>query len=248
MHFGERDDDIYIVTYPKSGTTVLQMILYQLTTDGKMDFNHIYDVSPWIRNASYKRQAPIELPSPRIIKSHDYNWEFSKNTKGKFIYVFRNGPDVAVSLYHQQKNYNKSDLQFDNFLKSFLKRKAWFKHTKGWFENKKKLPVLYIKYENLLENKAGEINRILNFCQLSPDKEAIERAIHFSSFEYMKKHEKLFGDQPPEKKKVYDQFIRKGASGEGEKYFSDEQKNKFLLLYNKKVKPYEKKIIGKSGL
>ena len=39
--FGERKDDIYISTYPKSGTTLMQMILYHLTSDGKMNFKHI---------------------------------------------------------------------------------------------------------------------------------------------------------------------------------------------------------------
>jgi len=36
--FVPRNDDIFIVTYPRSGTTWLQQILYQLTTDGNMDF------------------------------------------------------------------------------------------------------------------------------------------------------------------------------------------------------------------
>ena len=105
MIFGERKDDIYISTYPKSGTTVMQMILYHLTTDGSMDFNHIYDVSPWIRNASFRSQKPPNLPSPRLIKTHDHYKDFDKNTKGRFIYVYRNGMDVAVSHFHQETNY-----------------------------------------------------------------------------------------------------------------------------------------------
>jgi len=94
--FGEREDDIYISTYPKSGTTLMQMILYHLTTDGKMDFKHIYEVSPWIHNASFIGQKPPDLTSPRIIKTHDNYKEFGKKTKGRFIYIYRNGMDVAI--------------------------------------------------------------------------------------------------------------------------------------------------------
>ena len=64
-------------------------------------FDHIYDVSPWIRNAAYLGQKPPDLPSPRIIKSHDKHKTFFKETKGRFIFVYRNGMDVAVSLYNQ---------------------------------------------------------------------------------------------------------------------------------------------------
>lgn len=41
LTFETLPDDIYISTYPKSGTTLMQMIVYQLTTDGRMDFLHI---------------------------------------------------------------------------------------------------------------------------------------------------------------------------------------------------------------
>ncbi|MCB2195512.1 MAG: sulfotransferase domain-containing protein [Bacteroidetes bacterium] len=242
MIFGERDDDIYIASYPKSGTTLMQMILYQLTTDGKMNFKHIYEVSPWIRNASFRKQKPIELPSPRLIKTHDYYKDFSKNTKGRIIYVYRNGMDVLTSLYHQQKNYNHSDLKFDSFIKKSLKTKFWFKHTQGWFRNKKKLPVLYICYEDLLKNKRREIDKIIEFCQLTPSEEAIDRAIKYSSFDYMKRNEQMFGDQPPEDKKIFDQFIRKGKAGEGEKLFNNKQKEEFTKHYNKMIEPLLKKV------
>lgn len=242
MKFGERDDDIYIASYPKSGTTMMQMILYQLTTKGKMDFNHIYDVSPWIRNASFRNQSPPELPSPRIIKTHDYHNQFRKKTKGKFIYVYRNGMDVAVSLYHQNKNYNNSDLTLDTYLKRFLKNKLWFKHTKGWFKNKNKLPVLYVKYEDLLNDKRAEIDRLIEFTKLDVNADAIDKAIKYSSFDFMKKNEKKFGNQPRERKKVYDQFIRKGKIGEGEKSFNQEQKVNFNKSFNKIVKPFHDKV------
>ena len=69
--FGQRETDIYIISYPRSGTTLTQMILYQMTTDGTMSFNHIYDVSPWCRfSAFFNREMP-SVGERRIIKSHD---------------------------------------------------------------------------------------------------------------------------------------------------------------------------------
>ena len=70
---------IYISTYPKSETTLMQMILYHLTTDGRMNFKHIYEVSPLIHNASFLGQKPPDLKSPRIIKTHDNYKDFGKN-------------------------------------------------------------------------------------------------------------------------------------------------------------------------
>jgi Sulfotransferase domain len=244
MKFGEQDSDIYIVTFPKSGTTLLQMILYQLTTTGGADFDHIYDVSPWIRNASFLREKPKSFPAPRVIKSHDYYHEFEKNKKGRFIFAFRDGMDVAVSLYHQNKNYNKANLDFDEYMKQFLKneKKSWFNHSREWFNNKNGFPVLYIRYEDLINNKRREIERIIQFCQLDADEATIQRAMEFSSFEFMKAHEEKFGVQPRVKEIVYDQFIRKGVKGEGEKTLSDQQKQVFYKHYNNDVKPLELKI------
>jgi len=246
MKFGERHDDIYITTFPKSGTTLMQMILYQLTTDGNTNFNHIYEVSPWIRNASLKNQEPLDLPSPRLIKTHDYYDFFPKQIKGRFIFVYRNGMDVGVSLYHQNKNYNFSNLIFEKYIKDFLKprKRSWFNYTKEWFQNKNKFPILYLRYEDLLEKKEQEIQKIIEFLKINPSPEAIQRAIEFSSFEFMKENEDKFGVQPLPPK-VYDQFIRKGKAGEGKLLFSKEQELEYLKHYNKKVKNNEILIFNK---
>ncbi len=245
--FGEYDSDIYIATYPKSGTTMMQVILYQLTTKGDMSFNHIYDVSPWIHNASLLRQEPVELPHPRVIKTHDIYKEFPRGVKGRFIHVHRNGKDVAVSLYNQNKDYNNNNLTFEKFIEGFLKAKPWFNYSKAWFQNKRKHNILHVRYEDLLTDKRREIMRIVEFLGLKVEEEAIERALHYSSFDYMKEHETKFGEQPkeqpkdkPKHKMRYDNFIRKGVSGEGEKEFTPELNEVFEKHYNKLVKPFEK--------
>lgn len=244
LEFGERDDDIYIATFPKSGTTLMQMLLYQLTTDGKVDFKHIYDVSPWIRNESFKKRKPrIDLPSPRLIKTHDPYEYYDKATKGKFIYIIRNGMDVAVSMYHQRKNYGMPNLEFDKFFKSFIdsERMNWFTFNRKWLENKNKLPILYITYEELISNFDESIKKVADFCNIKILEKDLPRIRERCSFEFMKKHEDKFGEQPPEPKPVFvfDQFIRKGKSGEGKSILNEEQKKRFIIKYSKTIRKYE---------
>jgi len=244
MDFGERDDDIYIVTYPKSGTTLMQMLLYQLTTNGEVNFKHIYEVSPWIRNDSFKKRKPrLDLPSPRLIKSHDPYEYYDKATKGRFIFIIRDGMDVAVSLYHQRKNYGVPNLEFDKFFKGFITtpKKNWFTFNRRWLENKNKLPILYITYEEMISNFDASVKKVAAFCNIKVAEKDLPRIKERCSFEFMKKHEDKFGEQPPEPKPVlvYDQFIRKGKSGEGKNILTDKQNKEFVTKYRQTILRFE---------
>ena len=246
MDFEERDSDIFVVTYLKSGTTWMQVILHNLLTDGNMDFNHIYDVSPWPKNQSYKNESVEKintLPAPRILKSHDDYDFFNKDLKGKIIYVFRDGKDVAVSLYHHNKNYLDPDLTFDdNFEEFFTKEKAvmnWFKYNNEWLVNKENLPILYISYEQLKNDFDNTLLKIANYLNIELNTEIIARVKKHSSFEYMKMHESKFGEKEPEtNKKVYNQFIRSGNTGEGKLELNKEQLQYFEERNKIKIAPF----------
>ncbi len=105
LEFDTRPDDIYIVTYQKSGTTWMQMIMHQLTSDGNMDFDHINDVVPSLERNIKENVRIDDFPSPRIIKTHFTYDGFPKNWPGRYIYVMRHGMDVAVSEYHHRSDF-----------------------------------------------------------------------------------------------------------------------------------------------
>ncbi|MEO1935709.1 MAG: sulfotransferase domain-containing protein [Myxococcales bacterium] len=44
----ERPSDIFLATYPKCGTTLIQQIVHGLRTVGDMDFRDISGVVPWL--------------------------------------------------------------------------------------------------------------------------------------------------------------------------------------------------------
>jgi len=225
--FGEKETDIYVVTFPKSGTTLMQMIVYQMTTEGNMDFEHLYDVSPWCRFSAYFNK---EMPSGgerRIIKTHDEYQMLSGIKKGKFIFVIRDCLDVIASLHQHIKDYNNPNADFKELANR--KMRDWFEYNKSWLENKKGLNILYINYEDLITHKKEAILEISTFLQIELDDAIMERVLQRTTLEFMKKHENKFGEQP-EQWKVYNNFIRNGQIGEGKIKFTEEQLKEYRNL------------------
>jgi len=245
LEYEERDTDIYVATFMKSGTTWMQVILYNMLTKGDMDFNHIYEVSPWPRNEAFNGKTPDRinnLPEPRILKTHDPYFNFNKNTKGKFIFVYRDGKDVAASLYHHNKNYLNPELEFNtNFKGNFMDTDTelnWFKFTREWLINKNNWTILYISYEQLQTDFEPTLEKIARFLQVSLTNEVVENIKRHASFEYMKANEEKFGEIPPiSHKLIFNQFIRQGKAGDGIHYMNQEQLAIYEGLFDLTIKP-----------
>ncbi|MFT4544490.1 MAG: hypothetical protein ACI9CU_002473 [Polaribacter sp.] len=226
----ERDEDIYIITFLKSGTTWMQMICYQLLTDGNMDFEHIYDVSPWLSNAAITGgdvKKINNLPSPRFFKCHDAYDKFDPKAKGKFIFVYRDAEDVAVSLYHHIRNYNNPAQTLEKTYEGYFTLEQdynWFTFTAAWLKNDSGFDVLFVNYADLKNNFDNSIIKIAGFLEVKLTDEIVNRVKERSSFEFMKKHEDKFGEQPIDKR-IYNQFIRKGEVGSGKELSQDQRKH-----------------------
>ena len=250
LDYEQRDSDIYVCTYLKSGTTWMQVILYNLLSDGGADFDHIYDVSPWIRNEA-SRNIPVErvneLPDPRIIKSHDKYDFFSDGVKGRFIHVYRDGKDVALSLFHHMRNYRDPDLTFNLlFDEHFVKGKDpenWFLFSKAWMENKNNLPIHYVSYESLSTDFEATLEGIASFLNVPLTTEKLERIKHFSSFEFMKTHQDKFGERPSKNHRlIFNNFIREGKVGKGATTLNKGQQYVFDAQFEQIIAPLIEKI------
>jgi hypothetical protein len=224
--FGESDDDILVSTYSKSGTTWMQMILYQLTTAGNMDFDHLFDISPWVYYSALREVAPVHTPQPRIIKSHDRYGRFTKGRRGRFIFVVRDGRDVCLSLFHHRRNFKRYDGSFEQHFDDFLNGTEynWFDHLRPWLANSAGLPITYVRFEDLKQNFAATVLRVAEACGIAVTESTLSRVLERCSFEYMKQHEARFAPRnehfagrtdAPYLVRRPDQFIRHGRVGEG---------------------------------
>ncbi len=213
-----------------------------------MDFNHIYDVSPWPSNQAFNGESPEkinQLPSPRILKSHDNYDMFDEKAKNKILFVYRDGKDVAVSLYHHNKDYLDSNLSFEKKIETYFmddKREVnYFKFLNSWFRNKNKLDILYISYEDLKSNFDATVQKIANFLNVDLTATILSNVREHSSFDYMKKNESKFGEVPPKSKspQVFDNFIRKGEVGTHSNYMNEEQLKYYTKQYKLLVEPFK---------
>lgn len=191
-------DDLFIVTYPKSGTTWLQMIVHQLTTDGAMEFAHIDEVSPHLEETLVPAGRKISdlRGTPRVVKSHLPYRDIPKGP-GRYIYGTRNGLDVAVSYYHQARKWTqRSPRSLDEFFGWFMAGRvpygSWFEHVSGWLRNEDRLDVLVVSYEELSADLEAGVRRIADFCGIAIDPAAMPRILERCSFAFMREHEARF--------------------------------------------------------
>jgi len=232
----ERETDIYIVSHAKSGTTLTQMILYQMITDGDMNFEHLNDVSPWPAWSYSRRLAIKEPPTPRrLLKSHDPYSLMSQIKQGKFLFLVRNPLDVMNSDYHHCRDYYQLTEPYEEWVAEKLE--FWYTYNEAWLSNKSGLDILYLNYEDTINDKLKQIHRIANFIDFELTDGVEKRILERTSLQFMKRYEEKFGEQP-NKKKVYNNFIRNGKTGEGIKRASETIKLKNEELSEKFCKTH----------
>lgn len=122
QNFKIRSDDIWIVTFPKAGTTWTMNIVRQLMNnldfsadflnEEHMFFEQFATIRTTDKNVCNRYDKKFEmmnnLPSRRLIKSHLAAYLLPKDlwtVKPKIIYIYRDAKDVAVSLYHMNRNH-----------------------------------------------------------------------------------------------------------------------------------------------
>lgn len=212
-------DDIYLVSYPKSGNTWLRFILANLLNKKEqINFTNIHQYSPEEGKTLTLKECANK---PRFIKSHSI---FSPSFP-KIIYIARDGRDVYVSYYHYLKSSLPPDTSFKDFLNNGPFRYGrWSDHITSWLDNCNQ-PFLVIKYEDMQTAPLITMRKIVNFMGIEEDDPNIETALEKSSFKKMQTLEKKFGRGT--QKTGPEVFMRKGKTGNWREYFYDEEKEIF---------------------
>ncbi|XP_075952641.1 amine sulfotransferase-like [Anarhichas minor] len=243
-----RDSDVFVVTYPKSGTIWMQQILLLLEAKGdltaisKLSKYSNAELVPWIEVYGHRRTF-ITAPSPRMRVSH-LPFQFMPSTlgqkKGKVIYVARNPKDVLVSYFyfHKVANMLETPTDFDNFFEKFMRGdvfgSSWFEHIKTWYSHKDDINMLFITYEEMIQDLHSAVERIALFLGKELTDEQLADVVKHSTFNNMKNIPQANYERVPGELLSHHQgrFMRKGTIGDWKSHFTVAQNEMFDKVFH----------------
>jgi aryl sulfotransferase len=238
-----RDDDIVIATYGKSGTTWTQQIVVQLIFKGAENID-LHSESPWLDMSIPERDvrlARIEaLTHRRFIKTHLPVDALVFSPNAKYLYISRDGRDIAWSLHNHIASGNEKMLIRDpdriheplpNIRDHFIRwlerdgypHLSFWQHVRSWWEIRDLPNVLLVHYANLKADMPGQIRRIVNFLEVAVEDEKWPVILEHCSFGYMKAHADQYTPRGGVQfKRGGKDFIHKGTNGRWKDVLSED--------------------------
>uniref|UniRef100_A0A1A9WQH9 Sulfotransferase domain-containing protein n=1 Tax=Glossina brevipalpis TaxID=37001 RepID=A0A1A9WQH9_9MUSC len=254
-----KDDDVWLVTLPKSGTTWMQELLWLVVNNFDFDAaksEHLEVRTPFMEFEYIVKEdlktalRPVEmLSSPRLIKSHlplpllpAQLW----SKQPKLIYVYRDPKDALVSQYYFGRSMG---FNMDKSLEQFLTEKiesdeaeADFDHVTEFYALRSKPWLYYTSFERMKMNLRKIIEDICQFLDRSITEEQMNQMLKHLSFEQMKANPKTNHiwevEQIRSKNKLpYEDhsFVRKGKVGGFKEELSPEFISKIDSWINKNL-------------
>jgi len=244
-----RDMDVVALTFPKSGTHLLTQMLLQTIGDGNVTFANVHHAGAfWIewevaaKNqcndpdilsiANFREKRPSEpvvfgshLPAPMLVRPGGH----------KYVVLCRNPFDVAVSQRNQfvQVGMPAWLLPTPEDMLDIQRVMLYgiVTYYLQWWKEQEKNPdkVLFLFYEDVVANMTSALTKVSVFLGKELSTEALERAAHRCSIEYMKSISERF--EPPLSCGSFwlnlnyskSHMVNKGSAGHGKRLAQDAQ-------------------------
>mmetsp|Transcript_2174 Transcript_2174/g.5127 ORF Transcript_2174/g.5127 Transcript_2174/m.5127 type:complete len:354 (-) Transcript_2174:2761-3822(-) len=215
-NFKHKDNDVWIVSYVKSGTTWTIGILAALYQHPAAEYSgnlqkttrtfcpqpELPDLGWGDDGFGHSMEELNEWPSPRCFKSHWPNQDFMLNAKdSKYVYVLRNARDQMISHWNQVWgmgfHYGTTEMTFEGGWSSFVndwldgnvENGKWIDHVAGWYERSLNDPehVMVVRYEDLKRDTQQTVQKIASFVGVETvSPEEMRKVLQLTSFDKMK--------------------------------------------------------------
>ncbi|MDX2076484.1 MAG: sulfotransferase domain-containing protein [bacterium] len=190
-----RPDDVFLVSYPRSGNTWLRAICAYLLYPAQT-MQTLKDLDEYVPDLYVKLPTHDRYSTPRVFKSHEpYATRHGHHNTAlyqKYIYVLRHPFKVIESYYHFETNVSRRGLpDLDTFLDMVLNNAfdygGWGEHVTSWqYAQKYAQSVLFLRYEDVQKHPIAYIQRTGRFLGVVVDDAQAEQVRIHSSQESMR--------------------------------------------------------------
>jgi len=242
------ENDVWVVTYPRSGTTWTQEMVWNIVNNLDFEKSKTLDIddkfffldhdfmgkdsndfigkaiSAYGKQRLIKTHLPIGLCPPDMLK------------KCKVVYVARNPKDVVISYYHHHRMTRKTEasIKFEEFLPYFLKglleEDPYLAHVKEGITLSKETPnICFLWYEDMKKDLGGAVKKVSQFLGVDLDEKQVESLANHLDFKNMKKNPSVNHQDRHDKGRFLEgeSFIRKGEAGAWSEKLSGEMNDRF---------------------
>uniref|UniRef100_A0A671NRL3 Sulfotransferase n=1 Tax=Sinocyclocheilus anshuiensis TaxID=1608454 RepID=A0A671NRL3_9TELE len=232
QRFEIRDSDVFLVTYPKSGTIWTQNIINLICEDAtdKTKFPNNLEKMPWLEYLEGRPDYSLR-PSPRCFATHLTPRLLPPGLRDK---RGKNPKDNAVSYYNFSHVWAKLETpkSFEDFLvipRNWFVGSYWFDHIQEWYSERDQYNILLLSYEDMVM-----VKNICKFLEKNLDDAAIAHIVEKATFKNMKKDPKtgcilhLFC--------CYNWFAVAGTVGDWKNTFTVAQNEMFDQIFKDRMK------------
>jgi aryl sulfotransferase len=250
-----RDSDVFLTTSAKCGQTWLQSLLFHMKTHGREpDYRGvgIHGVSPWLEipiefmplgdaDRAAKLARLERLDDPRVFKMHVVWDEVPRppGSRARIMTITRDPRDVPYSMFNHMQALaiaGPPPTDFATWFEPWFQMGFYFKFVASMWPHRHDPDVLWLRYEDLHRDLAGEARRIADFLGWPVDEADIDRVLPLVGFEHMQANERgaILGSV----KTVWredKQFFREGGVGKNRAHLNADQERRIIERFRNEL-------------
>ena len=259
-----REEDVYVLTFAKNGTTWAQELVWCLQNNCDIDQAKSRPAGERVPFLDFpvladcmKHLAPIPLEgalkrvegmdSPRVLKSHLPYCLLPDDIleKCKVVICLRNPKDTVVSYYHHEKlikihDYvGDFDTYFDLFMDNLLLYTPYFDYVAEAWKRRNHPNVCILFFEEMKADLESNVKKVAKFLEKDITDDQLKLLVDHLSFKKMKENKSVNLEVIQDGKILNKDgsFIRKGEVGDWKNHFTKEMNKRMDAAIEKYLKP-----------
>jgi hypothetical protein len=200
--------DVFIASYPRSGSTWLRFVLQEVLTGLPSSFQKVNEQIPRV---GFHERAYRLADGGRVIQTHE---AFRPEYK-RAVYLVRDPRDVLLSEFAYQKALGQMTDRLDSYVNLFVRGElsrygSWRDHAASWLDaSRANERIRIVRFEDLRKDTEAAVRAILEFLGVHAQPEAIRAAVLDNTIDRMRAKEL----KEPQAASKRGEFVRSGQAG-----------------------------------